>query len=95
MNAVLPYLLAVVLLWAAYAAVASVVEAVRVSHRPSEPGDGCCGCGAGVADVVVAPDDKGRGEGYCWECIDTWPADGEPLAEIGVHVFPGHERTAR
>jgi hypothetical protein len=76
-------------------AAGSVVEQVLDSCRPPSPEWGCCGCGAAECDVVVAPDDRGRGEGYCWRCIDTWPADAPSPSELGFTVFPGHERTAR
>jgi hypothetical protein len=61
------------------------------NHIPS-PQDGCCGCGADECDVVVAPDDRGRGEGYCWRCVETWPADAVPVTDLGVRVFAGRER---
>jgi hypothetical protein len=62
------------------------------AHVPS-PSDGCCDCGVAECDVIVAPDDRGRGEGYCWGCIDTWPADAPATVdELGIYVFPGRER---
>jgi hypothetical protein len=37
----------------------------------ASPGQGCCGCGAWMADVRT-PGWSGapRGEGYCWACVD-------------------------
>lgn len=67
-----------------------IVDAVRISRRPARPEDGCCGCGARECDVLVG---AGRGEGYCWACIDTWPAGGTPLDDLGVSVLPGRERS--
>jgi hypothetical protein len=67
-----------------------VVEAVRDSHRPSTPEDGCCSCGADVGDALVG------GENYCWPCIDTWPDTAvAPVDELGLTVFPGHERSTQ
>lgn len=65
--------------------------AVRSSRPAVSPEDGCSSCGADVCDVVV------RGiEGYCWSCIDTWPATAAgPLDQLGVNVLPGHERSVR
>lgn len=73
---------------------AEVISAVRTSRRPAAPEDGCCGCGADTCDAIVAPV-KGRGEGYCWTCLDAWPADAEPLVTLGFTVLPGRERSAR
>jgi hypothetical protein len=67
-----------------------VASAVRGSRRPTVPEDGCCGCGAATADVVIR-----CGETYCWNCADTWPAGATPPAELGMRAFPGHERSAR
>lgn len=83
----------VLILIAATALVAwLVIDAIRISRRPLSPQDGCVACGAAECDVLVG---HGRGEGYCWPCIDTWPADGVPLARLGLTVFPGRERSAR
>ena len=74
-----------------------VVSAVRDSRRPATPEDGCCGCGADLCDVIVAPNERGRGEGYCWTCIDTWPGPdtAQPLNQLGFYVFEGRGRDSR
>lgn len=74
---------------------AEVIAAVRRSRRPASPQDGCCGCGAAECDVVVDANEHGRGEGYCWLCVDTWPALAPSLSVLGMTVFPGRERSAR
>jgi hypothetical protein len=56
-----------------------VVREVRESRRPPSPEDGCCGCGAALCDVRV-----GGSEGYCWACIDSWPASAVPGRERGA-----------
>lgn len=71
-----------------------IASAVRRSRKPASPEDGCCGCGADTCDVLVGGR-VGRGEGYCWSCCDTWPATATPVAELGLFIFPDHERAAR
>lgn len=87
---VIQYLPVVLLSALALRVVYIVVREVRESRRPLSPQDGCCGCGAALCDVRV-----GSSEGYCWACIDTWPASAVPAAEFGISVFPGRERGAR
>lgn len=48
--------------------------------------DGCVSCLGKEADVLV------RGERYCWDCVDTWPAGKQSLDFLGVTVLPGRER---
>ena len=67
-----------------------IIDAIRTLRRPARPEDGCCGCGAEECDVLVGP---GRGEGYCWACIDDWPEE-PPLSGFAVTVLPGREREA-
>ncbi len=70
--------------------IAEIVSAVRQSRCSSAPEDGCCGCGVSTADIVLS-----CGETYCWSCVDTWPAGATSLADLGMKVFPGHERSSR
>jgi hypothetical protein len=85
--AALPYMLFAVV---ALAITCEVISAIRNHGRPTVPEDGCCGCGANLADGVLA-----CGKAYCWTCLDTWPAEADSLDELGMQVFPGHERSAR
>jgi hypothetical protein len=62
-------------------------------HVPS-PADGCCGCGADECDVIVDPDERGRGEGYCWSCINSWPDDAPSPSELGYIILPGRDVVA-
>jgi hypothetical protein len=57
------------------------------------PASGCCGCGADYADATVynGMEERpgyGRGESYCWACIDTIPA----LSPDLIKVYKGRER---
>lgn len=91
-QALMPYIPVLVIALVFSAIGAEVVSAVRASRRPPSPEDGCCGCGAELCDVVVGPDECGRGEGYCWPCIRSWPADARPVVQLGFFVLPGRER---
>lgn len=79
--------------WLTAAAGAGVVVAAVWSlvSRSPRPDWGCVGCGADFADVLVEAKGGYGAEGYCWQCIDTWPEDA-PQPPEPYTVFRGRER---